>query len=162
MTAAWASSETGERLVLLVRAGGRLVVALPLADVVEILRPLPRQPIGAMPDFVSGLVIIRGKPVPVVELDALLDEGAVERRATRMVVVRAGSRRVALAVEDVIGVRPLPSSIHEPVPPLLRNARSDVIETVGVVDGELSVMLRSAQIIPQDTWDQLQAQEASP
>lgn len=162
MSAAWAPSEREMLSVLLVGGRGRMVIALPLPHVVEIMRPLPRESVGDMPSFVSGLSIIRGKPVPVVDLDDLLDQGAAGRPATRFVVVRVDNRRVALAVEDVIGLRAIDASSHEQMPPLLRNARSDVVDAVGVLDGELLVMLRSARIVPEDVWDKWPGREARP
>ncbi|MFL5302954.1 MAG: chemotaxis protein CheW, partial [Anaeromyxobacteraceae bacterium] len=56
--------------VLLVRAGSRLC-ALPLACVVETLRPLHTSPLAGTPACVSGVAVVRGAPTPVVDLDAL-------------------------------------------------------------------------------------------
>ena len=55
---------------LLVRAAGRLC-AVPIAHVVEVMRALPVEPIPGAPSFVPGLAIIRGAPMPVVDLGLL-------------------------------------------------------------------------------------------
>ena len=44
------------------------ICALPVGVVIETLRPLPLEPIAGAPAFVTGPAIIRGEPVPVVEL----------------------------------------------------------------------------------------------
>ena len=49
---------------LLVRAGGRLC-AVPLPQVVEVVRALPIDAIPGAPAFVRGLTIVRGRAVPV-------------------------------------------------------------------------------------------------
>lgn len=146
---------------LLARSGGR-VFALPLAQVAEILRPLPTEPVGGMPKFIDGISVIRGRPIPVVELNALLDWGAEGRGAARMIVVRAGNRQVALAVEDVIGVSELDASTLEEMPPLLQNTETDLLGALGVLDGELLMVLQAARIIPEELWDRLQSHETTP
>ena len=59
------------RQVLLVRCGESLC-ALPLAGVLEIMRPLPCEPVQNAPEFVLGMSLIRGAFVPVVDLAALV------------------------------------------------------------------------------------------
>jgi purine-binding chemotaxis protein CheW len=69
----------GERQsTLLCRVRERLC-ALPLAHVVETMRPLPIEPLGGMPGFVQGIAIIRGAPVPVVDAGALLGSAGAAR-----------------------------------------------------------------------------------
>jgi purine-binding chemotaxis protein CheW len=60
-----------QRRSLVVGVKGRLC-AVPLTHVIEIMRPLPVEPISDVPLFVQGVSIIRGIPTPVVDLGALL------------------------------------------------------------------------------------------
>src|SRR5688572_15607941 len=48
------------------------VCALPLDAVVETMRPLVVEPVAGAPGFVSGLSIVRGEPIPVVDAARLL------------------------------------------------------------------------------------------
>ena len=57
---------------LLCRAGRLL--ALPLENVVEVMRLLPVEPLPGMPSFIDGLCIIRGTPVPIVNAASLFGE----------------------------------------------------------------------------------------
>lgn len=79
------------------------ICALPLSQVVEILRPLTVKPIADAPAAVQGLSVIRGQAVPVVDMAVLL-MGSSGLRG-RWIVVRTGKRRVALSVESVLGIR---------------------------------------------------------
>lgn len=75
----------------------------------------------------------------------------------RFVTVRAGDRRVAVAFDSVLGVRPIPAgSLHE-LPLLLRDARAELISAIGALDGELLLVLRSARLVPEDVWNGLEA-----
>ena len=90
------------KLSLLVRAGPR-ICALSLADVVETMRPGPIEPLAGAPEVVRGLAVIRGAPVPVVDLASLLGDGE-HSVPTRFVTVRTGERNVALLVDEVMGI----------------------------------------------------------
>lgn len=119
--------------------------ALPLGAVSEIMRPLPIEPLAGAPDFVLGLSIVRGSPVPVVDGASLL--GAPGEAPARFVLLKAGARRVALAVGAVLGIRPLPEASLGPLPPLLREARAEAVTAVGLLDGDLLLVLRSGHVL---------------
>src|SRR2546425_3225432 len=143
---------------LLVRAAGRLC-AVPIAHVVEVMRALPVEPIPGAPSFVPGLAIIRGAPTPVVDLGLLTGGRSADGR---FVTLRLGDRRAALAVDAVIGVRALDGWLLQQLPPLLRDAGAEVVDTVGVLDGELLVALRAGRLVPEEVWQALAAREAAP
>ena len=143
---------------LLVRAG-TCICALRLAHIVETMRPLAVAPLPDMPEFVRGLSIIRGEPVPVVDAGTLL--GAPSGQPPeRYVTVRAGARTVALAVDAVIGVRELESSWLGGLPPLLGNAGAGTIESIGVLDADVLMVLRAGSIVPMELWKRLVDTEA--
>ena len=145
-----------ERLTALVcRARDRLC-ALPVAQVVETMRPLPLQPLGAMPPFVKGLAAIRGAAVPVVDLGLLLGAAAPAAPA-RFVTVRAGARLVALAVEEIAGVRVLAGGDLAALPPLLRDASDGAAAALGRLDAELLYVLELSRAVPDDVWRALAA-----
>lgn len=142
-------SDTSIQSVLMLKVGA-LRCALPLSCVVEALRPLPLRPLAGMAAFVSGASVIRGQAVPVVDLAALL--GAASPAAARFVVVRAGERRVALAVESVIGVTELADEALEGVPPLLSQAQGQTVSALGVLDHDLLLVLQAARLVPDEVW----------
>lgn len=129
-----------------------MLCALPLRDVIETLRPLPIEPLAGAPSYVCGLSILRGAPVPVVDLGLLL--GAEQVRATRLVALRAGARTVAAAVSEVLGVRALARDTG--LPPLLKDVGHGAIQTLGSLDRELLLVLEGARIVPEEVFAQLQ------
>ncbi|MFT3698545.1 MAG: chemotaxis protein CheW [Kofleriaceae bacterium] len=127
---------------MLIARVGSLTCALPIEHVVETMRPLPVEPRGDQP-FVKGLSIIRGEPTVVIDTAVLL---ATERaNPTRFVVVRAGSRKVALTFDAVLGVENLGAKLTE-LPPLARTA-GDVVRSIGAVDRDLYVVLEAARLV---------------
>jgi purine-binding chemotaxis protein CheW len=121
------------------------------------MRPLPIEPIPAVPSFVQGVAIIRGVPTPVVDLGVLL--GIPSCAADRFVTLRLGDRQVALSVDSVLGVRELDASKIRGLPPLLQEASKGVIDTMGTLDEQLLVVLCAAWELPNEVWLALSAQE---
>jgi purine-binding chemotaxis protein CheW len=137
---------------LLCRARERLC-ALPIEHLLETMRPLPIEPFPGVPGFVSGLSIVRGTAVPVIDLGALL--GSLEPpNATRFVTVKVASRQVSLAVEEVVGICELPGTLSA-LPPLLGDAAGDAVSAVATLDAGLLLVLQAARLVPDSLWETL-------
>jgi len=134
-------------LSLVCRVEARLC-ALPLEHAVETMRPLAVEPVVGAPPFVRGLAVVRGEPLPVVDAARLL--GLQEGPIGRFVTVAVGVRRVALAVDAVVGVRRFPPGSLRALPPLLHEAAGDVVDAIGLLDSALLLVLRSARLLPDD------------
>lgn len=134
---------------LFCRVGTR-VCALPLDAVLETMRPQPIEPIAGAPGFVSGLSIIRGEAVPVIALAGLLGvEGAQPRR---FVTLRGGRHPVAIAVDDVLGVRPLEGELSE-LTPLAGAVANHLVRAIGTLDAQLLFVLETARLVPDAVFD---------
>jgi len=130
-----------------------------LEHVSETLRPLPVEALSGTAPFIDGVSIIRGAPVPVVDLARLLGNASVEPRM-RLVVVKVGERNAALAVARVIGVRSLESATVIELPPLLSGASSEVIGAIGSLDARLLLVLETSRLVPESGWASLEGAEA--
>lgn len=138
--------------VLLCRQAGTCI-AIPLAHVVEIMRPLSCEPVPGMPRFLRGLSVVRGSPVPVVDAGMLL---GAEGDVSRWVSLRAGERTLALGVDEVLGLADLdPESML--ARPSLLDASADVISSVAARDSQLLVVLRATRILSESDWHALGA-----
>jgi len=147
-----------KRKALIVEIESR-VCALPLAHVIETMRPLPIESLADVPSFVSGVAIIRGIPTPVVDLAAVL--GTPNEAAERFVTMRVGDKQVALSVNAVLGVRDLDTMMtSQKLPPLLQRASKDLVETIGTLDEQLLMVLRAGWELPDEVWQVLTGQEA--
>jgi purine-binding chemotaxis protein CheW len=140
--------------LLLFRAGGRRL-ALDLAHVIEIMRPLEIEEVANTPEFLSGVSIIRGAPAPVVSVAALL--AAPESAPARFVLVRAGERHVALAVDEVFGVIDRSAAVLRDLPPLAQVSPA-AFDALGALDARLLFVLNSASIVPEDLWERIAAE----
>jgi purine-binding chemotaxis protein CheW len=130
---------------LLCRAGSHHF-ALPMQQVIEIMRMLPIEAVAGCPPIVRGLSVIRGAPIPVIDA-ALLFDGQ-PGQCGRLVTVRTGKRTIALATQAVVGVWETADSELDDLPPLLGNA--EVIAGLKTLDQQLVFLLHVARVIPDD------------
>lgn len=151
-----AQSETGYSL--LCRAGS-VLCAIPVEHVVEMMRPSGIDALAGMPHFVAGVTIVRGTPLPVIVVNRLFGGG--EKPPERLVVVRAGSRRVGFAVDAVVGIRELSGDMLQRLPPLLGDAAQDAVANIGTLDGELMVVLQAARVVPGELFASIETESAA-
>ena len=133
---------------LVVRAGV-WTCALPLSEVVETMRELPCLPCSGAPTWVRGASIVRGAPVAVVDLAAFLGSTA-SARSGRFVSVRTGPASVVLRVDEVLGIRPLPSSDDTKRSRLLDGVAATRREELATLDGQLLALLELGTMLPAD------------
>jgi purine-binding chemotaxis protein CheW len=107
------------------------------------MRPCPVERIEQAPAYVLGVGLIRGEMVPVVDASVLLAGDGGQCR--RFVVLRAGERRVALAVAEVVGARMLDRAELDGLPPLLAG-RAELVAQLGVLDGKFLEVLESTRL----------------
>jgi purine-binding chemotaxis protein CheW len=148
----------GQARWLLCRAGTSLC-AVPLDHVAETMRVPVIQPVAGAPHYVLGLCVVRGSPVPVVDTGLLVSDQATRRG--RLVAIRAGNRTIALAVEAVLGIRTIAEEALSRLPPLLRDAATETVTAIGMVDAELLFVLRTGRIVPDDLLDHLDVERAA-
>jgi len=140
---------------LMCRVGDRLL-AVPLACVVETMRPLPLRAFAGAPRFILGVSVIRGAVVPVIDVASVL--GVQDARPARFVTVRLDDRIVALALDAVLGVRTLDDATLHDVPPLLGALDQAVLAAIGTLDSGLLLVLRDARLVPESVWATLDEQ----
>ena len=130
--------------------------ALNLQGLGEVMRPQPVDPVAGMPDYVDGLAVIRGNPLPVVNLPRLLC-GSTSETGTeeRFVTAESDGRQLALRVDEVAGIVPLQSEIWSGLPSLLDSLQAQHLAALGSHQGHLLMLLRRANLLSEDLWERL-------
>jgi purine-binding chemotaxis protein CheW len=121
------------------------------------MRPLAIEPLASAPSFVAGVSIVRGEPIPVLDLRRLLGSSGEPESARRLVAIRVDSRRAGLLVDGVEGVRRLPSDTLRALPPLLGDASRELIAEIGRLDEKLLMVLESGRLVPDSVWAALES-----
>lgn len=104
--------------------GGEDRFALPLEGLREVLRPLPLKRVPLAPEGVRGLLNLRGRILPVLELRRLLDLAPYAGPLPeRWLVLQTPGGEWVLAVDGVEGILDIPAGAWETPPENLGPAR---------------------------------------
>lgn len=103
-----------------------------ILKVQEINRMLKITQVPNAPYFVDGVVNLRGRIIPVVDLRTRLNmEKKEHNKNTRIIVVELGDKTIGFIVDEVSEVLRIPKSITEPPPEMVAGINSDFITAVG-------------------------------
>lgn len=132
--------------------------SLDILKVQEIIRHMDLTRVPKTPDFVDGVINLRGRVIPVLDLRKRFGLPADEKtNETRIIVVDVDSKTVGLKVDAVSEVLRLPSDTVEPPPAIVTGAESDYIRGVGKLDGRLIILLDVSRILSRSEKDALGA-----
>ena len=113
-----------------------------ILKVQEINRMLQITKVPNAPSFVKGVVNLRGRIIPVVDLRSRLGMPSIEFNSkTRIVVVELENRTVGFIVDEVSEVLRIPRDITEPPPAMVASIDADYITAVGKLEDRLLILL---------------------
>jgi purine-binding chemotaxis protein CheW len=148
VTAATSPIDTASPIsALIVRAGG-CRWAIPAGDAIEVMRALPIRAVASPFPAMIGLSVVRGRPIPVVDIARLLTDRS-DADAARFVTVRTGDRVVALLVSQVEGVRTIAARPDDSRRSLAQAAGAGVIASLDTLDREFLGLLSTAMLLPE-------------
>ena len=99
-------------------------------------------PLPHAPDFVRGVINLRGVVLPVVDLKALLGRGQTDANHKNViVVVKAADRTIGLLVDAVSDILTVACSDIQPTPELARDAQAAFMEGIAVLEQRMVTIL---------------------
>lgn len=141
----------GELLQLVSFMIGDEEFAIPILAVQEINRMMQITRVPQSPAFVEGVINLRGKIIPVMDLRKRFGMPALENSAdSRIIVVEVrarnggGNRVIGFTVDRVNEVLRISESIVEPTPAMVASSGgvdSDYVQGVGKLDDRLLILL---------------------
>lgn len=100
------------------------------------------------PDYVSGVMNLRGKVIPIIDLRKRFRLPKKERdKDTRIIVVELRSRVVGFLVDAVNEVLRIPKNVTEPPPPMVAGIGSEYITAVGKLEDRLLILIDLDKIL---------------
>jgi purine-binding chemotaxis protein CheW len=116
--------------------------AVDILKVQEINRMADITRVPKSPPFVEGVINLRGKVIPIVDLRKRFNlEERKATKETRIIVVDMDGKVVGLIVDSVSEVLRLPADTIEPPPPIVAGIESEYIKGVGKLDDRLLILL---------------------
>ncbi len=141
--------EQGGRAFVTFRLG-REEYALPIEKVEGIIRFEPSTPVPRAPEVVTGVINLRGRVIPVIDLSRRLLDARFEPGPTARIIVAEGEAGpVGLSVDAANEVVTLdPETILPPPEHVLAAGITEMIQGVVEIGGRLVILLELDRAVP--------------
>ena len=108
------------------------------------------------PDFVKGVINLRGKVIPVIDvrLRFMIEEREYDDR-TCIIVVNIDEVTVGLIVDSVAEVQDIPKDNIEPPPNIRSSSGSHFIQGLGKISKEVKILLNIHKLLFDDELEQI-------
>jgi len=148
--------DTSDVLQLVTFRLGNEEFSVDILKVQEIIRDMELTRVPRAPDFVEGVINLRGRVIPVIDLRKRFGFESCEKTTeTRIIVIDVNERTVGLRVDGVSEVLRLPADTVEPAPSLVTGSGSDYISGVGKVEERLIILLDVGKLLSDSERDAL-------
>jgi purine-binding chemotaxis protein CheW len=134
---------------------GSEMFAVGTLSVKEIIEYGQLTEVPMMPDFIRGVINLRGAVVPVIDLSARFGRSATQiTRRTCIVIIEVptGDEKhdIGVVVDAVSEVLEIPSGEIEPAPAFGAKIRTDFIQGMGKVNGKFVILLDVGKVLSVD------------
>ena len=114
----------------------------------EINRMMDITQVPNAPEYVDGVINLRGRVIPVIDLRVKLRMPRIDHdKDTRIIVVEIGNRTVGFIVDSVNEVLRIPTNITEPPPDMAAGLDADYITAIGKLEDRLLILLDLEKIL---------------
>lgn len=131
--------------------------AVDIRGITEVVRPLKITPLPHMPEFIEGVINLRGVIIPIVDLRKrfALSRIAENPKKMRMLIAKtavsgasgAGAESLGLVVDSVTEVLSIGGKDIEPAPEAARGAETEFITGMGKVGDRLITLVDITKIL---------------
>lgn len=154
-----AVEESGQYLTFLQRGE---MFAIGILGIKEIMEYDSLTTVPLMPEFISGVINIRGAVVPVIDLSARFgrDTAVTTRRSCIVIIETINDDEkidIGIIVDSVSEVLEIPQTEIEPAPRFGTNIRADFISGMGKVNDKFVIILDISRVLSIDEMGSLAA-----
>jgi purine-binding chemotaxis protein CheW len=142
---------SGDERQLVVFQLGAELYGCEISRVHEIIRLQSVTKVPRAPAFVEGVINLRGKVIPVVDLRRRFGLPTADHtRASRIVVVEIGDQVVGIVVDGVSEVLRVNSAIVEPPSPVVAGIDSEYLHGIAKLADRLVILLDLDRILARE------------
>lgn len=134
--------------------------AIGILNIKEIIEYGQLTEVPRMPEFIRGVINLRGAVVPVIDLGARFGKqpASVSRRTCVVIIeveYQGEQQVVGVMVDAVNEVLDIPADQVEPAPTFGANIRADFIQGMGKVEGKFVIILNVNHVLSLDEMSTL-------
>ena len=127
---------------------GTETFGVPITCVHEIVRVPDITSVPDSPEFVEGVINLRGKIVSVVDLRKRFGETKIDLgKKNRVIVVESDNKLVGLIVDSASEVLRIPNADIEPPPSALQSSESSYVTGVGKLNNRLIILVDLKRVL---------------
>ncbi len=127
---------------------GTETFGVPIATVHEIVRVPAITAVPESPDCVEGVINLRGRIIPVIDLRKRFGEKViVSSRKNRILVAEVDTKMIGLIVDAASEVLKIPPSDIDPPPNVFEEGEVNYVTGVGKLGGRLVIMVDLTRIL---------------
>lgn len=129
---------------------------VPITQVQEIIPMAKPTKLPEAPDFVEGIINLRGRIIPIIDLKKRFQMSASEITSdTRSVVVEVAGQTVGIIVDQVSEVLRLSKDSIEPPPVAIGGITAEYLTGVGKLEDRLLILLDMNKILTEQEQAEL-------
>ncbi|MGD9610289.1 MAG: chemotaxis protein CheW [Desulfovibrionaceae bacterium] len=148
--------QDAELLQLVTFSIGEEEFGVDILSVQEIIRMMDITKVPRAPDFVEGVINLRGKVIPIIDLRKRFGLSTRDHdKHTRIIVIEINNMIVGFVVDSVSEVLRIPASTVEPPPPVVSGLESEYISGVGKLEDRLLILLDLNKLLSGEERDML-------
>ena len=145
-----------ELLQLVTFSIGEEEFGVDILKVQEIIRTMEITKVPRAPEFVEGVINLRGKVIPIIDLRRRFGLSSKDHdKHTRIIVIEINNMIVGFVVDSVSEVLRIPASTVEPPPPVVAGMESEYISGVGKLQDRLLILLDLDRLLSNEDMDLL-------
>lgn len=138
------------------------IYAVPSTDVLQLIEMPFITPIPEMPDYIRGILHLRGENIPVIDLGLRLQEKSVEKSdSARIVVLSTKDGDLGLIVESIGEIFDLASADISTIPKIADSTGKHIISSVALHNGRLIPILDIATILSDESLKNIDLQQTN-
>ena len=149
-------NQTPDRLQLVSFTVGTELFAVNILSVQEINRMMSLTKVPQSPEGVEGVINLRGKIIPVLDLRVQFNITPSELdEHSRIVVVEVQGNTIGFIVDSVHEVLTINRSVIEPTPSMTTSINANYVAGVAKLEDQLLILLDLNSLLPQESIDQI-------
>jgi purine-binding chemotaxis protein CheW len=118
------------------------IYGVDINHVLEIIRPQAMTVIPGSPDYVEGIINLRGQIIPIIDLAKRFDlQASIETKARIIVVVEVENIKLGMLVDRVLGVQKIDPALIQPPPVLIEGINTQYLTGTVLMNKQLLILL---------------------
>ncbi len=140
------AAENNMQLILI--SIGNAFYAIDIMKIVEIIKYMPITPVPKAPEFMEGVIDLRGEIIPVVDMRKRFEIPAnMTHEKLRIVIIKVIDKIAGLVVDEVREVLRVPAEKVLPPPKIVKGIESEYLSSVVSDRGRIILVLNLDRIL---------------